>query len=374
MRWRPRASFSKPIMALVRQRRPRISILVMTTLFFLGLRFAFSSVISSPDTFPESSVAVEAEGDVRVLEALTDPNTRTIPKKIWTYFPNDTDIPVFVKSCVIGWRRLNPDHQVKLLTPKTVWDFVTSEPPHRFATLPSSLQMDWFRLALINEHGGIWVDPYLILTQPLHFLHNLQQRERGLGSFAFHYSEFTFNTRVPSIEPWFLGAFPRDPWVNAWFDEFTTSLGFEKDVGYMLYLREQHGIETFQKIRSAGDRILSSPRLFLSCQKVFVVDEVYPPHVLPADEEILLPGLSRSEEAFLQPLYFLQSVNFDEKMAAKALLDEYYTDENSVPVLIRLREGDWKALEVLLKFKPLISETSLYIRYINCQSRAFFLY
>jgi len=93
-----------------------------------------------------------------------------IPKTIWTYW-NQSGLDPFVQQCVDSWRRQCPDHQVIVVTPENLGQYVAcGDLPAAFAELHPTKQSDWLRLYLVAHHGGYWFDATTLLTAPLDWM------------------------------------------------------------------------------------------------------------------------------------------------------------------------------------------------------------
>ena len=93
-----------------------------------------------------------------------------IPKTIWTYW-NQSGLDPFVQQCVDSWRRQCPDHQVIVVTPESLGQYVAcGDLPAAFAELHPTKQSDWLRLYLVAHHGGYWFDATTLLTAPLDWM------------------------------------------------------------------------------------------------------------------------------------------------------------------------------------------------------------
>ncbi|KAJ3210256.1 hypothetical protein HDU67_005451 [Dinochytrium kinnereticum] len=298
-----------------------------------------SSSPTQPQSKPPEHISKQTK---QTLNTVIEKTASPIPKTIWTFYNTvaSTSIPPFIKSNIRSWQRLNPTHSITLLTPQTLSDHITAIPP---STLPRSLLPGWVKLAVMTEQGGYWLDPFTILTQPL--------SDPSVESLAYTLQDYEDDPTIPSLESWFLIAAPRNQWMTAWFQEYTFSTTHKSDIDYMLHLRDLHGTQTFHRIRSNPNRPIDCPRLFLSGQKVVIVDKQSPVKVLPADK------------GYDAPLGLLSNVLFDERMAARALIEEF--DEFDLPPVVRFRERDGLALVELVRVGAYVSEESLYARFVK---------
>lgn len=166
-----------------------------------------------------------------------------MPKIIWTYW-DDQAMPTIVQACIESWKRHNPDHDVRVVMPHTLRTYVhTSLPPH-LGDLSPQRRADWIRLALLMEHGGIWIDASVIATGPFNFVHE------HYGGFGYHIASMTTDPRYPVIENWFIAASQEHPFIAAWFAEFDHSVRKHGSDGkaYLNALRDAHGQAAYQRL------------------------------------------------------------------------------------------------------------------------------
>ncbi|KAJ3098514.1 hypothetical protein HDU96_011054 [Phlyctochytrium bullatum] len=118
--------------------------------------------------------------------------------------------PNFISRMVIAWKRHNRDFRVILLRPSTLSRHLTIPPPPEFwgrtgangtAPLTSTSQQraNWVRLAILAEHGGVWIDASVVLTGSLSTLLEPLLNRSGVGApeaFAFHTDGFSKRSDV----------------------------------------------------------------------------------------------------------------------------------------------------------------------------------
>lgn len=103
--------------------------------------------------------------------------------------------------CRRSFRELNPDYEIRVLGPKSVWDWLNASDIGLDAEhLGVQHFTDAARLALLNKHGGVWLDASLLLLKPLDAI-----LRDGRPFFAFDMGASV------SIENWFLASAPGDP-------------------------------------------------------------------------------------------------------------------------------------------------------------------
>jgi mannosyltransferase OCH1-like enzyme len=103
-----------------------------------------------------------------------------IPKRIWTFW-NSEKIPWMINACIKTWRESNPDYEINILTIPQVRSILKIPLPHNFEQVQVQFQADWIRLAILSQEGGIWMDASMIVTGPLKYIHQLQEREESEG-------------------------------------------------------------------------------------------------------------------------------------------------------------------------------------------------
>jgi mannosyltransferase OCH1-like enzyme len=96
------------------------------------------------------------------------------PRKIWTYWEEPDHLDPYkclsdrAKECMRSWGKLNPDYEIIMLTKKTYQGYTTI--PEGIQTHPDlnpDHVKDMIQLWTLVEHGGVWLDPTIYLTQPL---------------------------------------------------------------------------------------------------------------------------------------------------------------------------------------------------------------
>lgn len=146
---------------------------------------------------------------------------RAIPKKIWSYWHTAT-LPLVATACLRSWQTDHADYQQIVVTPATLADYLDVIPETLFAECPQR-QSDWVRLALLHQHGGIWLDATTLVFSPLDFVHRIQQGH-GLQFVGYFNRDKTQTATFPMVENWFLAAPPGSPFIADWLAEFDKSM------------------------------------------------------------------------------------------------------------------------------------------------------
>ena len=139
--------------------------------------------------------------------------SKPISKKIWIYWAQGFDnAPSLIKGCVKSWYDNNPNWDVILLTDKNVSEFVvfTDELIEKRRVMTVQAYSDVLRLALVSNHGGVWVDATAFCSAPLEYwLPSLTQA----GFFCFT----NCGWRRPAAS-WFLASHPQSQLSKLWYD------------------------------------------------------------------------------------------------------------------------------------------------------------
>jgi len=93
-----------------------------------------------------------------------------VPKRIFTYWHDRTDIPDLVAGCMARMKHYNPSWEVYMLYPGVP---NLEPPPQKMANAccggfdDKTHIADWYRAAALAKFGGVWIDSTSIVNQPL---------------------------------------------------------------------------------------------------------------------------------------------------------------------------------------------------------------
>ncbi|MFT7772997.1 glycosyltransferase family 32 protein [Roseateles sp.] len=135
-----------------------------------------------------------------------------IPKIIWTYW-QPSPAPAFIQACLDNWRRCAPDHELRLLDPASVGQWLP-ELRADFDALPAHCQADWLRVQLLARHGGVWMDASMLLSRDLAWLHETRRR-RAADYVGFYIDRCTTRPQLPVIATWLMASVPGGRFVTA---------------------------------------------------------------------------------------------------------------------------------------------------------------
>ena len=270
-----------------------------------------------------------------------------IPKLIWTYWNDDPDnIPAFVDDCINGWRKRLPDYNITLVTRKTLESHLGSDTaiPHNFDTFVenessavAASQSDWIRLALLKEHGGIWMDASTILTTSnLNFIHEPQERH-GTQDFYFYLSGVSEYLTLPHLESFVIGSVKNSVFIKESYSEFTRIIA---DHGFSdSYYRQFSRVEKMALTYSLADA--SYLKVYAAFRKVLAIDR--------ANVSIYATPAEGNP-------YKITNVNY--------LFKSGY-NTHSLPPLIKLGKGDRDRAIAKSKNNAAIHPDSIYARFVK---------
>lgn len=164
-----------------------------------------------------------------------------IPKIVWMVWHHD-HLPKSMALNISKIRRDNPDHQVYLITQRTLsqWlpelSFISSD-----LTLANKSEI--IRLELIHRYGGIGIDCSTLLFEDLAWVHRVHEA-RSMDLIGYYREQSTMNLLAPVTESWFLAAPPQNPFVREWLKQ----LAPVKNVGIRNYFHELKKRDDFSLI------------------------------------------------------------------------------------------------------------------------------
>jgi len=154
-----------------------------------------------------------------------------IPKIVWMVWHND-NLPASMALNISKIRRDNPDHQVYLITQRTLSQWL---PELHFisADLTLAHKSEIIRLELLHRYGGIGIDCSTLLFEDLAWVHRAHEA-RSMDLIGYYREQSTLNLLAPVIENWFLAAPPQNPFIREWLKQ----LAPVKNVGIRNYFHE----------------------------------------------------------------------------------------------------------------------------------------
>lgn len=297
---------------------------MLTALSIAILFLALGLFLTWRGTAEACGVPLAMSGESSLTLAVTE----KIPRIIWGYWHSE-DRPLVVQHCLRNWKFHNPDFQINLLHAGNVRDFLPHESlPAHFSGMTKQRQADWLRLALLERHGGIWLDASIFLTTPLDWVLAAQDKKQ-VDYVGFYIEGFTDSDKFPVIENWCMAAPRGSQFIRNWLAEFTSALSLG-DRAYLDQLKSQGIYErTLQRI--------SMPEYLLShVAAQYVLQNMGPCsfYVVKAEDSA----------------YFYQAKsNWRRRRLFWRLL--FLRCPAAVPAMVKLRGGERNKLEKFLRWK-----------------------
>lgn len=177
---------------------------------------------------------------------------KSIPKIVWMFWAQGEEAaPFVVRRCIDSWRSCNPDWEVRVLDEN---DEAFQKLPPLPDGLPYRCRADLFRLALLKEHGGVWIDATVFCHRPLDAWLPLH------ASSGF----FVFGRTLPNrwLDTWFIASEPGGKLIGAWHDvyaRYITRAKFGGDVYFMVMYAFEWAVRRDKAAREAWRRCATLP-------------------------------------------------------------------------------------------------------------------
>lgn len=107
---------------------------------------------------------------VGALTTVPAQGPRTVPKRIFTYWSDPSDIPDLVAGCIASMRAQNPAWTLHILYPGVEG---VEPPPAKLSNAccggfdDATHLADWYRAAALARYGGVWLDSTTIHNRPI---------------------------------------------------------------------------------------------------------------------------------------------------------------------------------------------------------------
>jgi len=144
-------------------------------------------------------------------EFYTNHNKKKAPyvKILWMYWEQGIENILdyrhgeYNKMCFDGWKKLNPDWDIRILNKKTALKYVPELA--KFNHLTIQLRSDLLRIKLLEKYGGVWADASTLPMKPLTGW--IEECDKGTGIFFYRYFP---KTRSDINDPLF-------SYISSWF-------------------------------------------------------------------------------------------------------------------------------------------------------------
>lgn len=283
---------------------------------------------------------VKTFGSAKIVHA-------AFPQVIWTYW-HDAELPLLVKQCIVGWRRLNPEYHINVITAANMAQYVEYI-PEQLAQLNIAKQTDWLRLTLLKQYGGVWLDASIILTKPLSCWLEPALSDDKVEFTGFYLDKYNATASYPVIDSWFLAAKPGSAFIADWLKVFQQEVIINGTEHYLTKLAAEQRLAAYQQNITGPDY----HTVHVAAQQV-----IQQPNATAHYHLLLL----RAEDSAFQ---LQQQLNWKRRRLYWRLLA--LDVENNIPALIKLRGGERRKLDGYLKL-GLYRRHSIVGRYLFTRS------
>ncbi|RKP18536.1 hypothetical protein ROZALSC1DRAFT_29792 [Rozella allomycis CSF55] len=276
---------------------------------------------------------------------------------IWTYWDsdNDSDIPRLVSACMKSWKQHAGDHVITMIRPSGIKTHIRRDVPKEFVNWKPQFKADWIRLAVLSEHGGIWLDASILITRDLGYIHEKQRWMRA-PVYGYHLDGYTVDGNFPVFENWLIAAVRDSATINAWFAE--TEFAFtrfandsDKEDLYDRYLQEKFGMDVYLQLKQKID-ISGYLKMHMALQKIMQIDGAPVPR---SDAAEFYPN---------GPYMYVYENNWEMKKSMQKLMKK--ATQEFYPIY-KFNGYSRIVLEELLKEGEIIEEGSLLGKYFHSQ-------
>lgn len=143
-------------------------------------------------------------------EPVIDP--AAIPKVIYTYWHHQT-IPEFVNRCILTWKVNNPNYEVCILSMQDVRNAGIDKQPVDVNN--AKLMSDLMCLYILSEYGGIWLDPYVVCTGSLDWVHSTKPNDKDIVAYV---------TPEKTIDGCFIASKQDSEFMTKWYSNYGFSI------------------------------------------------------------------------------------------------------------------------------------------------------
>ena len=133
------------------------------------------------------------------------------------------------KMCIDGWRKLNPDWEVRVLDRKSAEKYLPEMKNFRHLTI--QMRSDLLRIKLLQKYGGVWADASALPLKPL--TGNIETLDNGTGVFFYR---FIPKSKGRICTSWFIIAKnPNNPIISKIAIKFEEKMKIKKKYPYFIF-------------------------------------------------------------------------------------------------------------------------------------------
>lgn len=252
-----------------------------------------------------------------------------IPKIIWTYWDGE-EIPEVVYKCVKTWRNHNPEYKIRIVTRKTIPEYLPDDNilSFRFTQTPQQVS-DLVRVHLLATYGGVWADASIVMNKPLDVL---LQENPGYDFIGYTLSDDSPITRY--LENWFFMCTSHNTFVELWKEEMKRINTFETIDDYLSDVKQKN-IDT--------SKIFDTTYLWMHVAALVVLHTQLSPEYIKKHMKIL--------DSSTGPFKFMEDNAWDSDKSMNSLCDI-----KDKPVFFKLRGWERHLLEKSEKIQTCLFE------------------
>jgi hypothetical protein len=144
-------------------------------------------------------------------------------KIVWSYWDGPSND--LLDQSLESWKKYFKDWEIKILNKKTIKNYKLLKPKN-YNKLTPTTKSDVFRLNLLYQYGGLWLDRTIIINKPIIWLKKYEK---------YSYFSFLYN-KNKAIESWFIMVPKKNnKYIKLWLDTFIDILNtdpYESHVAY----------------------------------------------------------------------------------------------------------------------------------------------
>ena len=159
-----------------------------------------------------------------------------IPKIIWGYW-DDSNVPVEMMRFFDRRKKVLGGWEHRLLNKDNVYDHIDKASfPKTFGHLSPPHQADWIRLAVLEKHGGCWMDAAIFVNKADALEELYKESVTAKSEMTAFYSEHFAKGKGPEsyIENWFIMAPIHSKLITEWKKELEHAIR----IGFKAYKKE----------------------------------------------------------------------------------------------------------------------------------------
>lgn len=167
-----------------------------------------------------------------------------IPNHAWSYWAQGlSNADLTIQLCVKSWVSRGGFDRIDVLESKSVYQYLPEGTlPETFSSLPFQLQSDFVRLALLREHGGIWMDASTLVSSNVADWLSLLKLDDGF--FFFQNPGKGVGGRL--FETGFIASRPQHQFIVDWYSSLASL--FSRDRVHGAHSRSSDAPLAYKKI------------------------------------------------------------------------------------------------------------------------------